>query len=601
MTPETDNPNEPTNPEPQNDPEAAPPVEGLSPEEAEEAALEEEFASLLDQHLPGAHEEASRGEPMDLPIVAIREDSVLVDMGGKAEASIPREEFATVDGELTVKVGDIIPVLRMKGTTSEGLPRLSHREARFRQARKNVKDAYEQKVPLRGLIKTVVKGGVMVDVGIDGFMPASQVDLFKVPDLNKLVGMEIEAYVIEYDGKRNRAVLSRRQLLYERREAERSEFIKTLEPGQTIVGKVKNSLDFGTFVDLGMVDGFIPREELSWDRGKSPGEVMQPGEEVELKILNVSADSGKITLSRKRLTHNPWEDIEQRYPVGSTIKGTVVAIQHYGAFVHIEEGITGMIHAGDMSWSSGNKKPEDYVRVGDEVTSQILEVDQEKKRISLGLKQLARDPWGDIEERFQPNTRHTGTVTSLTNYGAFVKLDDYIEGMVHVSDMSWTKRVNHPKEVLAVNQEVEVVVLKTDRKNRRISLGMKQLADSPFDAFLKKNKVGSIVTGSVTRFAPFGAFVQLDEHLEGLIHISQIDEKRVELPEHVLKPGQEVTVKIIGADKKNGKISLSRKEAIRAAEKETVKKFLKQKDDQPSGMSLGDALRQAQERDTKDQ
>ncbi|MCC6545863.1 30S ribosomal protein S1 [Candidatus Sumerlaeota bacterium] len=562
----------------------------------EEAALEKEFAALLDQHLPGAGGgDQSRHTLMELTVVAVRDNDVLVDIGGKEEASIPLTDFPLIGDKRDVKVGQQISAVQM-GRHEDGSPRLSHRLARTQQAQKNIQQALENKVPIRGTVSSVVKGGVMVDIGLEAFMPASQIDLFKIPDLNKLQGQEIEAYVLEYDGGRKRAVLSRRQLLFERRESLRKDFLDKIIPGSTVKGKVKSALDFGVFVDLGMVDGFIPREEISWDRGKGPGELMAPGTELELKVLNVSADTGKVTLSRKRLSENPWEKIEERFPAGSNIRGKVVAVQQYGAFVHLEEGVTGMIHASDMSWSAGNKKPTDYVREGDEVTCQVIEVNKEKKRLSLGLKQLSRDPWSDVEERYAVNSRHKGTVSSITNYGAFVKLDDFIEGMVHVSDLSWEKRVNHPKDHLKVGDEVEVVVLKLDRNERRVSLGIKQLADSPFDAYMKVHPQGSIVTGKVTRFAPFGAFVELANGLEGLIHISQIDEKRVELPEKVLKVGEEVTVKIIASEKKNQKISLSRKEAIKAAEKENIRNYMK-KENKPTGMgAFGEALQAAREK-----
>lgn len=559
----------------------------------EDAALEQEFAALLDQHLPGGASDPSRGELIEVPIVALKEDHVLVDVGGKAEATIPIHEFPAINGFRDLRIGQIIQVVQL-GKNDDGSPRLSHRQARQREAQKAIRDAQEHRVPLRGTITAVVKGGVMVDIGIEAFMPASQVDLFKIPDLSKMVGEEIEAVVLEFDPRRNRAVLSRRQLLFERRESTRKGFLDELQPGSIVKGKVKSALDFGVFVDLGMVDGFIPREEVSWDRGKSPAEVLAPGTEVEVKILNVSPETGKVTLTRKRLAENPWDHVEERYPVGKVVLGRIIALQSYGAFVHVEEGITGMIHASDMSWAAGNKKPQDYVRVGDEVTSIVIEVSRAEKRLSLGLKQLARDPWTDVMDKYPQGSRHKGTVTSLTNYGAFVKLDDAVEGMVHVSDITWEKRVNHPKDHLKVGQEVDVTVLKLDSENRRISLGMKQLADSPFDAYLKANPIGSIVKGKVTRFAPFGAFVELAPSLEGLIHISQIDEKRVELPEKALKLGEEVTVKILKVEGKNQKISLSRRDAMKHAEKENIRTYMKKQNDGPTGMTFGEALRAAQ-------
>lgn len=574
--------------------ETKPNDEILSAEDQEfERAMREDFSSFLPNHMQAPVE--TFGEVIEVAVVDVRDNKVFIDVGGKSELSIPIDEFPLVGTERAVKAGDKIKVIQL-GRGDEANPRYSFREARKREAQETIRIAQESKQPIKGRVISVVKGGVMVDVGLDAFMPASQVDLFKVPSLEQLVGQEIEAYVLEFDARRNRAVLSRRTLLFERRENQRRSFLETLEPGTTVRGKVKSALEFGVFVDLGMVDGFIPREEVSWDRGRAPEDVLKPGDEVDVRIMSVAKDNGRITLSRKRLGDNPWEGIEQRFPVGSIVRGKVITMQSYGAFVHIEEGITGMIHATDMSWSSGNKKPGDYVKVGDEVTSIVLEVNKDKRRLSLGLKQLQRDPWADVAERYAVNTRHKGTVSSLTNYGAFVRLDDYVEGMVHVSDISWEKRVNHPKDHLKVGDVVDVVVLKLDNENRRISLGIKQLQDSPYDAYLKAHPVGTVVKGKVSRFAPFGAFVELASGLEGLIHISHIDDKRVELPEKALQLGQEITVKIIGAEKKNQKISLSRREAMRAAEKENIKAYMSKKGEVSGGMNFGEALRAAKEK-----
>ncbi len=573
------------------------PEQEPSPQEPlddEDAALEKEFSALLDEHLPTS-QQPRRGEIIHVPVVEVTADSVLVDVGGKSEARLPIEEFTKVGDQYQVRVGDEIPVLQTVGG-KEGGSRLSHRRARQRLAHDAIRQAHDEGLPVRGVVTRVVKGGAMVDVGLDAFMPASQVDLFKVPDLKSFLGQEIEAEVLEFDDQRSRAVLSRRRLLFKRQESERADFLKTLEPGSTVTGTVKNVLDFGVFVELGKVDGFIPREEVSWDRGKSPTEALKVGDEVEVKILNVSPNSGKITLSRRRLRENPWDHIDERYPPGATVTGTVVAIEPYGAFIHIEEGITGMVHASDMSWASGNKKPEDFVRVGDEVTSQILDIDRQRKRLSLGFKQLQRDPWLDVKDRYPEGSQHKGTVSSTTSYGVFVKLDDYVEGMVHVSDLSWDRSVRSAKGFVEPGQEVEVVVLGLDDQKRRISLGMKQLTESPFDAYLRENPVGKTVTGKVTRFAPFGAFVELAPGLEGLIHISQIDVKRVELPEKALSQGEEVAVKIVDANRNQQKISLSRKEAVRQQEREVSRQYMKSQDTTSSGMSLGEALREAQKK-----
>jgi small subunit ribosomal protein S1 len=552
----------------------------------------EQFEALIDQHLPAQSEEAQRGEVIEVPIVAIREDSVLVDIGGKAEASIRLDEFPIVGDKRDVQLGQMIKVVQL-GREGDGTPRLSHREARHREAEGTIRHCLDTNTPIRGRVTQMVKGGLMVDIGLSAFMPASQVDLFKIPDLSTFVGKEIDAYVQEYDARRKRAVLSRRKLLFEQRESERRQMLDSLTEGQVIKGTVKSALDFGVFVDLGVIDGFIPREEVSYDRGTHPNEITKAGEEIEVKIVKVDRDSGKITLSRKRMAPDPWDGIDKRYPIGSKVTGRIIAIQNYGAFVHIDEGVTGMIHASDISWAAGNKKPSDFVKVDDTVECLVLEINPENKRLSLGLKQVQMDPWADVEEKYPKGKKVRGTVTSMTNYGAFIKLDEYIEGMVHVSDLSWERRINHPKEVLKVGEEVDAVVLKVEGKGRRLSLGVKQVSASPFDSYIQENPVNSIVKGKVTRFAPFGAFVELAENLEGLIHISQIDEKRVELPEKALSVGEEVTCKIVKIDARQQKISLSRKEALKQVERDNVKAYMKKSNESVSGMTFGEALAKA--------
>ncbi|MDX1971901.1 MAG: S1 RNA-binding domain-containing protein [Candidatus Sumerlaeia bacterium] len=563
----------------------------LDAEMADEMA---QFDALLDQHLPGETKQAPRGEIIEVPVVAIEGDRVLVDVGGKAEGTIRLDEFPKIGDEPQVKVGDIIRVMKTGG--DHGDMRLSFRDARAREAEDVIRKAQEQQKPIVGIVSSIVKGGLMVDVGLMAFMPASQVDLFKIPDLNTLVGKTIEAYVIEFDPRRKRAVLSRRQLLFERREGERREAMAHLKEGAVVTGTVKTTLDFGVFVELGSVDGFIPREEVSYDRGTHPKDILKVGEKIEAVILKIDEQSGKITLSRKKLTPDPWDGIEFRFPINSRVTGYIIAVQAYGAFVHLQEGVTGMIHASDLSWNTGQKNPKDLVKVGDQVEALVLDVNADQRRLSLGLKQLEANPWAEAESRYSKGNRFKGTITSLTQYGAFVKLDDYVEGMIHVSDMAWDKHVNHPKEVLEVGQEVEVVVLKTDIENKRISLGMKQLQLSPFDQYLKDHKVGAIVDAKVIRFAPFGAFVELAPGVEGLIHISQIDTKRVDLPEKALQLNEMIKVKISKVEAKKQKIGVSRRDAIIDTERAEVKAYMKKDSDFPTGMTFGEALSQAKDR-----
>lgn len=559
--------------------------------------LEEEFASLLGDYLPEATPK-QEGELVDATVVAVLDDAVLVSYGSKEETPIALTEFLDPQGQPTVKPGDSVRVL-LTGWSGQGVPELSYAKARAAAAAKMLEEALEAKVPVRGTISRVIKGGVLVDVGMPAFMPASHVDLFRINDLDSMIGREIEAYVIEFNEKRGRAVLSRRQLLQERRDKGRVEFLENVKAGDTLKGTVRDVLDFGAFVSFGDAEGLIPRSELSYERGTHPSEIVKEGEEIEVKVLDVSAESGKITLSRKRVNVDPWENITANYSVGSTVNGRIVKVEKFGAFVNLQEGLTGMIHANDISWESEQKSPQEHFREGDHVTCQIVEIDTDRRRLGLSLKHLARDPWTDIEEKFPVGSRHKGKVTGLRNFGAFVKLDDYAEGLVHISDMSWTRRLNHPSEMLEEDQEVEVAVLKLDRAQRQIGLGIKQVEGSPLDNFIADHPKGSIVTGKVTRFAPFGAFVELTEGLDGLVHISEIAQERVESPEKALKIGEEIQVKILEIDGKRNRVSLSRRKAIEQAERENIRQYTEKSNTPVGGGLFADALQAASKKQGK--
>lgn len=593
------------------------------PPPADQHSDEEDFEALLDRYTPD--KSADRAVPTKatiemVKVVDIRDGKVVVNMGGKDDASINLNEFPRRGERHLVEIGDLIPVVR----TSKGV---SHRKARQAQEVARILEAKENDAPVHGIITKVVKGGVMADVGVDAFIPSSQIALEKVADLEPLVGREFDALVIEFDAERTRAVLSIRNYLRKLRGSDRRAFLSSLKVGDVITGRVKNVVDFGVFVDLGKVDGFIPREEVSWDKGRAPKDILPVGSEVQVKVTDVSVDDNKVTLSRKRLTNNPWDTAEERYAVGSVVSGKVITIQPYGAFVFLEEGMTGMIHASDMAWGAGNKRPQDYVKLNEEVTCKVIELNREKRRLALSIKDLTKDPWEGVEERFPVGSVVTGTVTSITKYGAFVRLAENLEGMVHVSDISWERHVRHPEDHLKSGQEVEVKVLGINREERRISLGIKQLSVPPMQAFLNANPIGTIVKGKVTRFANFGAFVELAPGLEGLIHVSHIDRRRVESPEEVLHVGEEVAVKILKIDEEKGKISLSRREALpgggaprpaggdrphggerphggdrpgggsreRRGERVVVPENLR-KTDKPAGMSFGEALKAAKDK-----
>lgn len=560
---------------------------------------EEDFGKLLDQHLPKAAPRAE-GELLDATVVGVMSDAVLVTYGSKEETPISIEEFRGPNGEVTVKPGDSIRVL-LVGWDEEGEPQLSFKKARAAEAGRMLEEAFQAHVPVRGVISRALATGVLVDVGIPAFMPASQIDLFRVGDLNALVGQEVEAYVLEFEARKGRAVLSRRQLLQERQNQERQAFLETVAPGSEVEAVVRDVLDFGVFVLMGNVEGMVPRSELTYDRGVAPSEIVKPGDRIRLKVLDVSPETGKITLSRKRLNEDPWLRIDEFYPAGSTVSGKVVSVQEFGAFVQLQEGITGLVHAKDISWEKERKSPRDTFRVGDTVTCQVLEIDKEHKRLGLSLKHLSRDPWLDVADRYPVGSKHKGVVTGLRDFGAFVKLDEYTEALLHIGDLSWERRVAHPRELLSEGQEVEVVILNLDAQKRRISVGMKQTAASPFDRFLQEHPVGSLARGRVSRLVSFGAFVELLPGLEGLIHISELDDVRVDSPERVVRVGNEVQVKVLEANREKQRIGLSRKAAIHELEQENIRQYMNQEKEKAAGglTGLGAALKAAMEKQKK--
>lgn len=551
--------------------------------------FEEDFGALLDQHLPAAVPK-SPGELLDATVIGVMDDVVLVTYGSKEEVGIPSEEFRDPKGEVIVKPGDSIRVL-VSGWDDDGNLELSYRKARLAEAAGMLEQAAEHKVPVRGKVTRAGATGLIVDVGIPAFMPASQIDLFRVQDLNAFVGQELEAYVIEYDAGKRRAILSRRRLLQERQDTEKQEFFGKTTLGTNVKGIVKDVLDFGVFVSFGNVDGFVPRSELTYDRGVHPSEIVKIGQKLEVKVLEMAPDTGKITLSRKRVNEDPWLTIQERFPAGTTVAGKVTSVQNFGAFVQLEEGITGLIHAKDMSWETKRTTPQEQFKAGDSVTCQVLEIDTEQRRLALSLKHLTRDPWLDVEARFPVGSKHKATVAQLKDFGAIVKLDETTDALLHVKDLSWTERVKHPSEIVKEGQEIEVVVLAHDTAKRRLSVGMKQLTGSPFDEFVKHYRKGALVSGKVTRMAGFGVFVELAQGVEGLLHISEIDEERIDNPERVLHVGQEVQVKVLEIDRDKKRISLSRKAAIRDAEHENIKQYTKKEGKRTGGKSdFGSAL-----------
>jgi small subunit ribosomal protein S1 len=420
-------------------------------------------------------------------------------------------------------------------------------------------------------------------------MPASHIDTSRVIDLSAWIGREIEAYVLEFNIDQRRAVISRRLLIQEDLDKRRSALLNSLKLGEIRQVCVKSILDFGAFVDMGPIDGFIPREEISYERGSHPSMFLQGGQEVKVKVIKVDGETGKITLSRKQARVDPWIKVDEKYPANAVITGRVVSITNFGAFVQIEEGITGMIHVSNLSWDKGAKRPEYFMKEGDIVKAVVLELDKENRKMALGLKQITEDPWIEVEGKYNPGMRVKGIVTQLTEFGAFIKLDDNLEGLVYISNLTWDKKPEKPNKYLKVGQEIEAIILKTDREGRRISLGYKQLQKSPWDFFFDTHRLGDIVPGVVTRLTSFGAFVDLGEGVEGLLHVSQISTERVDNPNMVLKEGQNIRCKIIKIASGARRISLSRKDVIMEEEKKALAEFLK--DEVKGGVNVGDLLK----------
>ena len=552
---------------------------------AEQDEMDAMMAQYLDQ-MPGM---VNQGQLMTVPVVAVKSDHVLVDVGEKSEGIIDIREFPHIDGKPNVKVGDMIDAV-VKGPDHEsGLINLSHQEARRRRALKEVEDALRDKTVLKGQVIRTVKGGLIIDIGTTAFLPASQIDLRRIDDFEEWVGREVEGYVIEYTPEKRRIILSRRRLLEEQREAQRSQAMEKLTLNETIEASVKRVVEFGAFLDLGGIDGLVPRSEISWNRNAKPDDYLKVGDIIKTKIIEIDQDNGKITLSRRQAMTDPWESAIGKYAVASKVTGQVVSITNYGAFVRIEEGLDGMIHVSDMAWDSAGKRPGEFVQVGQEVSAQVLSIDSQARRISLGLKQMTDDPWQGIEAKYAKGTRIKGQVTGLTKYGAFVELEAGVEGMVHVSDFSWDKRIAQPRDVVKKGDEIEACVLEMDLERRRISLGVKQLTESPVESFRSGNTVGKIVEGEVINLTEFGAFVKLTEGVEGFLHVSQLGGERVNNPADVLKIGENIQAKITKIDPETGKISLSRRQMIRDEERKTVSHYMR-KNTSGSLFNMGELL-----------
>jgi small subunit ribosomal protein S1 len=539
----------------------------------EDDLLEQELDSLFGdtaeefilEHLEDANRQFDVNQIIEGKIVEINDEFVIVDVGFKSEGAIHKNEWE--EGEPPPAVGDMVKVLieevedqHTAPEDSRSMISLSKKKAeKIIQWEKMMSSVQEGQV-VTGTVVRKIKGGLLVDIGVNVFLPASQVDIRRPNDIGDYIGRVVQCEVLKIDETRRNIVVSRRSLIEKQREEDREHLMAELEVGQVRKGIVKNIADFGAFVDLGGIDGLLHITDMSWERIGHPTEMVAIDQEIEVKILQIDREKQKIALGLKQKLNNPWTNIAEKYPVGSTIPGEVVNVMSYGAFVKLEPGIEGLVHISEMSWTRRINHPSEMVQIGDKIDVKILGVDAQGQQLSLGIKQTQSNPWDVVLEKYPENAEVSGKVRNLTNYGAFIELEEGIDGLLHVSDMSWTRKISHPSEVLTKGQVVKCRVLSVDQTRRRIALGLKQLDDDPWNTTIPaKYQPGQLVRGTVTKITNFGVFVGLEDSLEGLLHISELSDDKVENPEDVVKVGDEIEVKVLRVDSDERKIGLSRK------------------------------------------
>jgi small subunit ribosomal protein S1 len=551
----------------------------------------EEYERLLDMY-DVSFKNFAEGEVVKGVVLQVSESEVIVDVGYKSEGIIPIEEFRDENGQLAVKRGDLVDVLLEKTEDKEGYVVLSKEKAEKMKVWDDVERAYQERRVVTGRVIERVKGGLAVDIGVRAFLPGSQVDIRPVRNLDALKGQELRMRVIKVNKKRGNIVLSRKAVLEEENAERKTQTLETLEEGKVLMGTVKNITEYGAFVDLGGIDGLLHITDMSWGRINHPSEVLNVGDEIKVIVLKFDRESERVSLGYKQLQADPWTTATIKYPVGARVKGKVVSLTDYGAFVELEQGVEGLIHVSEMSWSKKVKHPSKILNVGQEVECQVLGIDQEAHRISLGLKQVEQNPWEQLAEKYPVGSKIKGKVRNLTEFGAFVEVEEGIDGLIHISDLSWTKRVKHPSEILKKGDVVEAVVLNIDAENQRLSLGLKQLATDIWEEFFSHHKVGDVVQGRVVRVTNFGAFVELAEGIEGLVHVSELDEKRIDKPEEAFKAGDVFAMKIIKIQESDKKIGLS----IKAVKQEEYQQDLQAYRESASSSSttLGEAFKAAQ-------
>jgi small subunit ribosomal protein S1 len=496
-------------------------------------------------------------------ILEVRRNEVLVDIGYKSEGIIPTYEF---DEPETLKVGDEIEVLLERLEDDDGMVVLSRDKAEQKKNWDHIVTVCQEGGTIEGKVRGKVKGGLTVNIGVEAFLPASQIDVIPPRNLDDYLGKTFKFKVVKINQERKNIVLSRRELIEQEREDKRKALLSSMQVGQIRTGVVKNLTDFGAFIDLDGLDGLLHITDMSWGRITHPSELLKVGDKIEIMILEVDREKERVSLGLKQRNRNPWDNIEIKYPVGSKVRGKVVSVVPYGAFIQLEDGVEAMVHVSELSWTKRIARASDVLKSGEEIDAVVLEIKRDEQKMSLGIRQLEANPWSHVPKKYPPGTKISGKVRNLTNFGAFVEVEEGIDGMVHVSDMSWTRKITNPTEILKKGETVDAVVLEVDAANQRMSLGIKQLEPDPWRTIDQHYRMGDLVKGKVVKLASFGAFIELEDKLEGLVHISQIKEDRVEKIKDALKVGDEVTARVIKIDPQERRIGLSIKAANYSSE-----------------------------------
>ena len=491
-------------------------------------------------------------------IMEIRPTEVVIDFGGKAEGTIPAHEFLDL-GEL--EIGSDLEVFLERLEDRDGNPQLSFDKAEQKKNWEKIVNTCEEGSVITGRVRSKVKGGLVVNIGVDAFLPSSQVDIQAPKNLDQFVGQTFDFKVVKINRERKNIVVSRRELIEERRQDKKREILSKIKPGETRRGMVKNITDYGAFIDLDGLDGLLHITDMSWGRVSHPSEMVKTGEEITVCIIDIDQNRERVSLGLKQLSSNPWDEIERKFPINAKVRGKVVNLVPYGAFIELEEGVEGLVHVTEMSWTKRITKPSEVLSVGDEVDAVVLGIQKDDQKISLGLRQLDVNPWDMATHNYPPGARVRGKIRNLTSYGAFVELEEGIDGMVHVSDMSWTRKINNPSEMVKKGDEVDAIVIEVDIDSQRISLGMKQLTQDPWEDIDRIYKMGDVIKGKVARVAGYGAFIELENEIDGLVHISQVSEERIEKIKDHLNEGDEVSARVIKIDKEERRIGLSIKAA----------------------------------------